>query len=340
MTTAYISEASYAGTPGSDFAEVAVSTGTDVTGWTLVYYNAQGDWLNTVSFPSISSTNSGKDVYVFNNQLVEGNSLAIVDDTGTTLQFLSFYDPPVTSNDGDLAGQTPTYAGVSTTSGQSIQSDDGGGTYYVQSSPNEGTVPCIAPGMIVACPGGPRPVEDLRPGDPVLTRDHGVQPVLWCSSTDTRMERPDFTDRPIWIGAGKLGALRDLIVSPQHRLLVPGRGRDGVLVPAKALVGTCGIRQMRGRRRIRWHHIAFARHELISVNGVWTESLLLGPMAMGGLPRPEARALRALFAPVDDGALNGPPARPCIRPGNVHVMHGIRQALKADQGRACASLHG
>ncbi|MEQ6247595.1 Hint domain-containing protein [Sulfitobacter sp. HNIBRBA3233] len=314
MPTAYISEASYAGSPPTDFIEVAVAAGTDVSSWTLAYYNQLGDFLYAAPFPAPTTTIAGKDVYLFTNTVSVNASIGIVDETGTALQYLSFYDPPVAATNGPLVGQTPTYAGVSSASGQSIQSDDGGASYYTQSTPNEGTIPCFAPGMMVDCPGGARPVEALVPGERVLTRDHGMQPVVWTNRREQFFTHEDFSDRPIAISAGHFGASADLIVSPQHRLLLArGEGNQGteVLVPAKALLGMRGVRQMKGCKKMVWHHFALASHQIVRVNGAWTESLLLGPMVVKGLPRRDRKALRALFPCADSFPLNGPPARAC-----------------------------
>jgi hypothetical protein len=38
---------------------------------------------------------------------------------------------------------------------------------------------CFVTGTRIATPGGARPVETLAPGDLVMTRDHGAQPLLW-----------------------------------------------------------------------------------------------------------------------------------------------------------------
>mgnify|MGYP003561850666 FL=1 len=41
---------------------------------------------------------------------------------------------------------------------------------------------CFANGTRIATPRGERPVEDIRPGDRVMTRDNGPQPVRWAGS--------------------------------------------------------------------------------------------------------------------------------------------------------------
>lgn len=50
---AYISELAYAGSIVSDFVEVAVPTGTDVSSWSLAYYNNFGDYqISMADHPS------------------------------------------------------------------------------------------------------------------------------------------------------------------------------------------------------------------------------------------------------------------------------------------------
>lgn len=340
MPIAYFSEVNYAGVPPNEFAEVAALAGTDVTGWSVQIYNQLGSWLYSVPFPAPSTTVAGKDVYTFYENLSADTSLAIVDASGNTLQFISFYDPPVTTVSGDLAGQTPAFVGVTAAKGESVQSDDRGATYYVQTAPNPGTIPCFAPGMMVACPGGPRPVETLQPGDLVTTRDHGAQPVRWVDRRPQVFTPADFSDRPILIPTGTLGALHRLIVSPQHRMLigVASLPEPQVLVPAKALIGHWGIRAMRGVRTITWHHFALPRHELVCVNGAWTESLLLGPMLLGGLSRNRRQELLSLFPTPAGPALNGPPARTCLRPGQARRLLPARRsaAIAPADAPACA----
>ncbi|MEL7183811.1 MAG: Hint domain-containing protein, partial [Pseudomonadota bacterium] len=140
------------------------------------------------------------------------------------------------------------------------------------------TPPCYAPGTLIDTVRGPRPVEALRPGDLVLTRDHGAQPVFWCRSRRQAFGRLDTDARPVLIRAGSLGRglpSRDLIVSPQHRILAGGAGQleplfsGEVFVPAKGLTERPGIRHMMGRQTMKWVHFACARHEVVRANGCW-----------------------------------------------------------------------
>lgn len=104
---------------------------------------------------------------------------------------------------------------------------------------------CIGAGARIATPKGARRIESLRPGDRVLTRDHGLQPILWRVSRN-----PSFNDaastRPVRIRAGAFGAgqpARGLSLSPQHRVLMHDAtaGRTGFLA-ARPLTGRPGVR--------------------------------------------------------------------------------------------------
>lgn len=190
---------------------------------------------------------------------------------------------------------------------------------------------CYAPGTLIKTPDGHRAVETLRPGDLVLTRDHGPQPVRWRRSSDHPLENVERDDRPVLIHAGALGnglPAINLTVSPQHRILVSEAGQletffaTKTLVPAKSLVNLPGVRYMMGKKQITWVHFACDRHEIVCANGCWTESLLLGPTVLQGLPADQRKAVDEIFRPdigaVDTSvALNGPPARPCLGVGNA-----------------------
>ncbi|HEU0221792.1 MAG TPA: Hint domain-containing protein, partial [Paracoccaceae bacterium] len=75
---------------------------------------------------------------------------------------------------------------------------------------------CFTPGTLILTPAGERPVEALRPGDRVATR-RGAKTVRWVGA---RAVRGTGRMAPIWIRAGAFGNRRDLLVSPQHRMVV------------------------------------------------------------------------------------------------------------------------
>ncbi len=147
----------------------------------------------------------------------------------------------------------------------------------------QGGVICFTPGTRISTPDGPRLVEDLREGDKVQTRDNGSQDVLWIGSrrmTGARMfVMPRL--RPVRISIGALGIERpeeELLVSPEHRMLVRGPAAQElfntseVLVPARDLVNGSTITVDLAVREVTYVHLLLPSHQIIWANGVETES--------------------------------------------------------------------
>lgn len=91
----------------------------------------------------------------------------------------------------------------------------------------EGGVICFTTGTRIRTPGGPVRIERLVEGDLVQTRDDGAQPIRWIGRrrmSGARLVAMPWL-RPVRIAAGVLGQGvpdADLLVSPQHRVLVRG----------------------------------------------------------------------------------------------------------------------
>ncbi|MCD1626374.1 MAG: Hint domain-containing protein [Paracoccaceae bacterium] len=139
---------------------------------------------------------------------------------------------------------------------------------------------------ITLASGEQRLIEDLRPGDRVLTRDDGPQDIRWIGQTTLRAYGEH---APIVITAGTLHNANDLIVSPDHRLFiyqradVLGAGRAEVLVRARHLVnGTTVYHQPGGY--VDYFQILFDRHQIIYAEGIAAETLLLDPRTRPVLP--------------------------------------------------------
>lgn len=138
-------------------------------------------------------------------------------------------------------------------------------------------VPCFAAGSRIITPEGPRPVEDLRVGDLVLTAV-GVAPVLWrgMRALDgvALAERPEL--RPVRLKAGHYGLTRDLILSPQHAVRI-----GDTLIRARHLAEWGkGAHVARGMREVTYHHLLLPRHSLVMAEGTWAESLYPGREAL------------------------------------------------------------
>jgi Hint domain len=192
-------------------------------------------------------------------------------------------------------------------------------------------IPCFTPGALVETDRGPVPVEKVAIGDRVLTRDSGYRPVRWCGRRDLTLAdviaQPDF--RPVTIRAGALGPglpERDLTVSPQHRMLLTGAeaelvsGESEVLAAALHLVGRPGI-DRRPAAPVSYVHFMFDQHEIVRVDGAWSESFQPGQATLDGLGEASRDEIFALFPAL------------ATEPG-LRAYASARLSLKAHEVRA------
>ena len=161
-----------------------------------------------------------------------------------------------------------------------------------------GTRVALATGAQVA-------VEDLSPGDRLLTRDCGPQPLRWVG----RMAlQAGGAFAPVRIAAGTLNAARDLTLTADHRLFfyqrqdILGIGRSELLVRARHLVDGAAItRAPQGPLDLVF--LLFDRHQIVFAEGIAVESMLLDAGTLAALPPDQAPALSGLVAAHRDSAL-------------------------------------
>ncbi|MGR3322112.1 MAG: Hint domain-containing protein [Pseudooceanicola sp.] len=184
---------------------------------------------------------------------------------------------------------------------------------------------CFASTTRVFTPGGHRPVGTLRAGDRVWTVDRGFQPLLW---TGSRRLGPGVLDGmpsawPVRIAPGAVAPgvpVREVIVSPQHRVLVRSQvvermfGTPEILAPAHALTVMPGIDRHLPPEGITFCHLLFDRHHVVDAEGMRAESLLPGPEALRALGARQRREVEQLLGRVaGESAVLMEPARPVIR---------------------------
>ena len=89
----------------------------------------------------------------------------------------------------------------------------------------ETIVSCFTPGTRITTARGPVAVETLAVGERVVTRDHGLQAIRWIGGKhlDGALLAGNPALQPVLIQRGALGPgapERDMMVSPQHRMLI------------------------------------------------------------------------------------------------------------------------
>ncbi|MGH1465305.1 MAG: Hint domain-containing protein [Cognatishimia sp.] len=196
----------------------------------------------------------------------------------------------------------------------------------------ETIVPCFTPGSQIATDMGLKNVEDIEVGDRVITRDHGSQVVRWTGKrdlTDQDLKTSPFL-RPICISAGALGPdlpHKDMLVSPNHRILISDQkaqmllGASEVLVAAKHLVGSEGVTRA-DVTEICYVHLLCDRHEILWSDGIWSESFQPGVQAMAGLNAPQRSEIYTLFPDLKDApATIFKTARTVVRRHEATIFH-------------------
>lgn len=172
-----------------------------------------------------------------------------------------------------------------------------------------GGVICFTPDTRLMTPDGARAIQTLRCGDLILTRDNGPQPILWSGHRRMSGARlyamPHL--RPIRFRAGALGEDRpdaDLLVSPQHRMLVKGASALAlfntaeVLVAAEDLVNDGAIAVDHALREVTYVHILLERHNIVWANGLETESFHPSNTALDTIDPAQREGLLALLPEV------------------------------------------
>jgi Hint domain len=166
-------------------------------------------------------------------------------------------------------------------------------------------VACFTPGTMIATPRGEVPVQTLRIGDKIVTRDNGIQDIAWTGARKLNwavlQANPHL--QPVLVTKGSLGnglPESDILVSPNHRLLVANDrtalhfNEREVLVAAKHLVGARGVHMVESIGTT-YIHFMFAKHEVVLSDGVWTESFQPADKALKGMGNSQRSEILELF---------------------------------------------
>ena len=144
----------------------------------------------------------------------------------------------------------------------------------------------IAEGSNLRTPIGLRRIEMIRPGDLIVTRDNGLQPVrcLWERRLTATQRLTNRDAALVCLSPRALGPMLPqarVHVDAGQRILVPGyrlakhQGAKACLVAARDLVSGCdGVFVDTATAEIRLFTLVFDNHQIVCANGLPVESFL------------------------------------------------------------------
>ncbi|MEP2532794.1 Hint domain-containing protein [Shimia sp.] len=251
-----------------------------------------------------------------------GDDLFVITDTGDTGTIV------IVGGEGrETNGDTLDLNGLADRSTLTItNSDDSNGGLSGTVELRDGTlvqfseienIVCFTPGTRILTEHGEREIETLRPGDMVMTKDEGLQPIRWIGD---RTVPADGRFAPVAVTSALFPeAKRTLLVSPQHRFLVSDWraelmfGEREVLVSATHMVDDERAFAL-PRSFVTYIHLMLDRHQIIYAEGVETESFHAGDIGIAGLSDMEREDMMQEFPELrTDLSAYGPTVRRCLK---------------------------
>ncbi len=191
---------------------------------------------------------------------------------------------------------------------------------------------CFTPGTLILTETGLRPVESLQPGDRVRTKDDGMQPIRWTGRSHldagTLEAHPGL--RPVRLAKDSIGIgtpARDLLVSPNHRILIDDWraellfGSKQVLATASALVDGARVQVDRQMAEVMYLHILFDTHQIIIADGAETESFQPSQPVLDHLSAAVRDEMFGIFPELRTNAdALGPAARQSLKSSETQML--------------------
>lgn len=130
---------------------------------------------------------------------------------------------------------------------------------------------CFVAGTQIATPRGEVPVEQLVPGDKVMTVNGIARRIVWIGVGKVLVARGQRgAATPVIVRSGALGAnvpCRDLRVTKGHALFI-----DGVLIPVEELINQRSILWDDRAQELEIYHIELVTHDVLLADGAPAES--------------------------------------------------------------------
>lgn len=166
-------------------------------------------------------------------------------------------------------------------------------------------MPCFTTGTLVTTKEGDIVAEDLRPGQLVLTRDNGYQPVrrvgLKTMTSRFLLDNPHL--RPILILENAFGEglpFRDTMVSPNTRLpVIETCGRflakeQEEMTAVKNLIDHNSVQQV-DTVGVNYVLVIFDQHEIVATNGFWSECFVPADKSLGAIGNSQRNEVFEVF---------------------------------------------
>ena len=312
-----------------EFLETALTHNEDPRDFVVSFYQADGGVGIEIplSHPDVLTSidpDTNEQVFVFSASnfpilLTDpdgrgaGNYEAYVLTNTTAGTVIEFYDigegtQNILAMNGAAAGATsenlPVVASPNSTN-ISLKFNHPAPTHLINTSVGAGDtgVACFADGTRIRTEVGHQLIGTLSEGDLIWTRDNGLQPVQWIG----RKTVPGIGKyAPVQFSPETFGALKPHQVSQNHRMFLTGWraqlmfGEDEILVPAKALVDDCDVRICECNS-VTYFHLLFDDHQIVSGDGVLSESFFPGAEAMKVVDCGTQREMLALFPELATG---------------------------------------
>lgn len=199
-------------------------------------------------------------------------------------------------------------------------------------NPLDGGVICFASGTNIQTPDGPKPIQELAEGDKLLTKDDGAQEILWIGRrrmSGARLHAMPHL-RPVRIRAGALCEGEpdaDLLVSPEHKLLIKGAAAKAlfntpeVLVAAKDLVNDRTVLVDHSLQEVTYIHMMLERHQVVWANGVESESFHPANTSLSAIEEGQRNRLFGIFPDLaEDPYSYGDYARRNLSPSEAEIL--------------------
>jgi hypothetical protein len=194
-------------------------------------------------------------------------------------------------------------------------------------------VPCYVSGTRILTVLGVVAVEALAIGDVIVTASGQCRPIRWIGSRSYRGLAAPQADRPVRIKAGALSdgvPSRDLLVSPDHALMV-----DGLFVAAGHLVNGTSITRGEAVADLTYWHVELDSHDLLVAENTPAESFLAAPgvrVGFDGVQALDAGTAPGPYAPRTElgpelAALRGRLARRAISSSDSADLGPVRAWL-------------